>query len=321
MGRYKKIIRWILALCCLAYIVHFFVKNTEELTLILKLHPLSVIGMVCFVFLGHAIYCFRFRIVLEKCSERSMPLWSWFKIFMLGRFLGTLAPQAGNIYRSIYLKQNYQISYTRYASSLFSFFWLDTCFNMIYALIIVLVIKPNLQIGRFSALNFLIIFSSCLILMPLFLTFVFRSVKFRHRYLSWLQQKTSELLTVTVTSVKDGVYILKIMLTGLIAFINVIILFHICFLSFDISVSLPTLALFYVILKLSTQIIITPGNIGVREIAYGILSEQMGVGMAEGIIVSAVIRILSTCIIIVFGVLFGGIDLLGHRKDYSKLEE
>ena len=114
---------------------------------------------------------------------------------------------------------------------------------------------------------------------------------------------------------------LKIVLTGIITFINTVAIFYLCFKSLAITVALPSLALFYVVLHLSVQIIVTPGNLGVRELAYGILSDQMNIGMAQGLIVSVILRILGTSIVIVLGSFFGGIDLLRRRKDYSKVEQ
>lgn len=321
MGTYKKIIQWVLAVCCLAYIFWFFLKNTQELTLVFKLNPLTLAALTCFIVLGHIMYSYRFKIILEKCSGCSIPFWPWFRIVVLSRFLGTFVPQAGNIYRSVCLKKNYHISYTRYAGSFFSFAWMDTSLNLICAVGIVLAIKPDLQIANFKALNFLTLLTAAIVAIPILLEFIFRLIRFRNRYLSWLHAKLSEMLTVSVSSLSDGVYMLKIVLTGIIAFINTIAVFYICFISLDMPVNLPVLALFYVVLKLSTQIIITPGNLGVRELAYGILSEQMHIGMAQGIVISAIIRILGTCVIITLGTLFGGIDLLRHRRDYSKPEE
>ena len=60
-----------------------------------------------------------------------------------------------------------------------------------------------------------------------------------------------------------------------------------------------------------TYFIISPGgNLGVREILYGLLGAQMGIGETEGILASVTIRVLSFLTLIVLGVSFGGIGLL-----------
>jgi len=320
-SRYKKIISWSLTICCLAYIVWFFLKNTEEMKLVFKLKPLMLIILTCLFLLSDILYSLRFRIILKKSSGQTLPFWLWYKMIILGRFLTAMAPQAGNVYLSVYLKKNYQISYTRYASSFFSFTWLDTCLNMIYTIAVVLAVNPGLRLGSFKALNILLLLTIAIAAAPLLLELIFRKTRLRMPYLSWLHSKLSEMLTVSVNNLSDGLYMLKLVITGIISFINTIIIFYICFISLKIPASLPILALFYVILRLSTQIVITPGNLGIRELAYGILSKQMNIGMAQGIVISVIIRVLSGGIIIVLGALFGGIDLLRHRKDYEEPEQ
>ena len=321
MGKYKQIIRWVLAACCVGYIVWFFIKNSEELKVVLDLPIFAVVGMGILGVLTHVIYSWRFKIILKKCSGCSIAFVPWFKMVVLGRFLSTFAPQAGNVYRSICLKKNYGVSYTRYAGSLFSITWLDTCLNLIFAGVIILAIKPKLQIANMPVLYLLAATLISIIAVPFVLEAVFRVIKFRNQRIAWIHSKLSELLTVSVQSLGDGKYIAMIVVTGLIGFINTLAIFYLCFFSLDIRFALPDLALFYVVLKLSNHIIITPGNMGVRELAYGILSEQIDIGMGKGILISVILRIIGTVVIIILGSIFGGFDLLRHRGDYSNLDE
>ena len=321
MGKYKQIIRWSIAACCIGYIIWFFFKNTEELKIVSGLPVMPVVGMASLAVLSHIVYSWRFAIILKKCSGRSIAFITLFRIVVLGRFLSTFAPQAGTVYRSVCLKKNYGISYTSYAGSLFSITWLDTCLNLIFAGIIILAIEPKLQIANLPILYLLAITLVLILAVPLILEAIFRSIKFRNQKIAWVHSKLSELLTVSVQSLKDGKYMAKIILTGLVGFINTLVIFHFCFFSLNIQFDLPDLALFYVILKLSNHLIITPGNMGVRELAYGILSEQIHIGMAKGILISVILRIIGTLVIIALGASLGGFDLLRHRGNYIEKNE
>ena len=77
------------------------------------------------------------------------------------------------------------------------------------------------------------------------------------------------------------------------------------------------IAFYHVILKLLNTILITPGNIGIREIAYGIISQQMNLSMGEGMIVSMVMRIIGMVVILTAGVLLGGHALLKQQKSHT----
>lgn len=310
LAKLKKPVQWVLAALCILYLVRFFAKNTEGLKLILNLNPLSILGIALFFVLGHLIFAWRFRIILIKCSEKSLPFFSLVRMVILNRFLSLFAPQAGNIYQSITLKKNYRIPYTTYASSFFSITWLDTCLNLVFALIVILALKPELEFGGIRAWFGLLILVILIALIPFIVEGVLRKIHFQNRYLSWAHERLSEMFNVSVSAVSDKVYLVKITLTGIIAFLNTVIIFYGCFHALGINVSLPMVTLFYVIFQLCNRIQITPGNIGIREIAYGILSSYMQVGMAQGMMVSIVIRVIGTTVITVMGLICGGLPIL-----------
>jgi uncharacterized protein (TIRG00374 family) len=318
LSRYKKIIQWLLTAACLIYIILFFSKNSQELKLLGHLNPTCLIALTGLIFLGFIIFTWRFHLVLKKCTNKSVPFLPWLKMMALGRFLSTIAPQAGNIYRSVMLKQNYQIPHTYYAGSLFSLTWMDTAFNLILAAVIMLVLQPEMRLGGLGIWLLLVLLATGIILVPVLLELFFRRLRFQNLRLAWLHAKLSEMLRISVTSLTDGSYVIKFVLTGVVAFINTVAAFYLCFLSLGIQVNLPVLALFYVILKLSNQIIITPGNLGVLEITYGLLSQYMQIGMAQGIMVSFLVRFVSTLVVIVLGIFFGGRDLLHQRHKFTQ---
>lgn len=314
--KFKKVIQWALAVACTAYIVHFFATNTDKLKLVMQLNPLAIGAIAVFSILGHLIFCVRFQIVLKKCSGKSVPFFPWFRIVILGRFLTLLAPQAGNIYRSIALKKHYQIPHTRYASSFFSFIWMDACVNLLLTLAIVAIVEPGLMIGRLRAVLLLAVSIVAIVAAPLLIEAVFGLFSFKNKKLGWLHSKIAEMLRVSVSNLRDARFMLKVFVTGVVGLGNTLAIFYLCFRCLDLPIKLPTLALFFMIMRLSTHIAITPGNLGVREIAYGIVSDQMNFGMAQGILISVIIRVIGTAIIIVLGTIFGGIGLLQHREEY-----
>ena len=68
------------------------------------------------------------------------------------------------------------------------------------------------------------------------------------------------------------------------------------------------------VLKLSNQVIITPGNFGIRELTYGIIGTQLNISMADGVIISILLRVVGTSVVIITGFLMGGIELLLDKK-------
>lgn len=281
----------------------------------------TIIYIILLQFLYFLLQGHRFQVVLEKCSSRKIPFLPWLKIFILGRFLNTVISQAGNVYRSVQLKQQYGVSYTRYISSFTSLAWMDTGINLIIAVIVIAVTNPGFKIGQFFAWKVLIILTFAVVASPILGEIILRKINFKNKYLDWLHSKFSEVLAVSVSNLKDRAYLLKIILLGLAIFIRTCAMFYVYFSVFDVQISIPALVVFYALYKISAFIVITPGNVGIQEVVYGFLSEQMGIGMAQGILVAALIRVVGICSISVLGVSLGGIDLLHHRKDYVDIKD
>lgn len=318
MKQLIKIFKFALLLACSVYIVIFFSTNKEDLRLILNIHVCPLIFLCCLSVLYQFIHGYRFKVVLNKCSKSNLPFWDWLKIFMQTRFLNLIFPQFGNIYRSMTLKKNYNISYTNYISTFTSFAWMDTCFNLIFATIIILLFEPTLKILCLNAGFLLIGLSFVIIFLPILSLKILRKTKINFPKIVWIQSKLREVLYTSLANLRDIKYISSIIILGFLILLRTILFYYILFYSFGIRPSLSILIIFYVLFKFSSFVVITPGNLGIQEIAFGFLSSQLGIGMSKGILVCAVGRVISTSVILLLGIFFGGIGLLQHRKDYSK---
>lgn len=317
MKTLKKIIKLLITIACIAYLIKFFYTDRQSLRLLLKLDFLSVAYIVILTVIYFLVLNLRIKIVLEKCSGKMLPFWPIFKLLMLTNFLNLVLIQVGNIYRSIRLKKAYDISYTSYISSFTSLLWMDTCLNILIAVVVISMVKSDFQIGKFTAWKLFSIIGLVTVASPIIGNLLLSWIKIENRRLAWIHSKLTEVLTATIINLKDILYLLKVTALGIVILILTVIAHYILFKEFGIILTVPALLVFYVLLRLSLFIIITPGNIGVQEIAYGFISEQMGFGMAQGVLVSVFSRILNTSVILVLGILFGGIDLLRHRKNYQ----
>jgi putative Mn2+ efflux pump MntP len=74
-------------------------------------------------------------------------------------------------------------------------------------------------------------------------------------------------------------------------------------------IDLATIGVFYALYRLTFHINITPGNLGIREIAYGLLCAGAHIGMSKGLLISAELRIFSAIILIVIGLAIAGNEL------------
>jgi len=299
----------------------FFYKNRDSLQIAFSISISAIIYILILQFISYLLTILRFKIVLEKCSQKKLKFLTWTKTYILGRFLNTIIPQSGNLYRGVFLKKNSDISYTRYITTLSSFAWMDTILNLLCAFVVIVALEPAFKIGTFTGWKLLAIIISALMLLPIFLEITFKRIRFKNQYINWLHFKLSEVLTVSVNNLKDKTYMLKIVIIGITMFVRTSLAFYVYFSIFDINVTLPVLLVFSALFKLSTFIVLTPSNLGVQELAYGFLSRQVGIGMAQGVVLSAFIRVVIVSIVLILGSALGGMDLIRKRKDYQLLQK
>ncbi len=312
----KHLLQWILSGGCILFVVFFFSKNKEEIQKILTLNIWYIAAMAVFILLSHLIYGYRFFLVVKKLSHQKIGLWMCIKSVILNRFLSACAPQTGNVYQSILLKQKYQVSYTQFISSLVALTWFDTCLNLSLALIFIVIISPTITIGNFLASHVLSLLILVIFILPVAFESLLSRFNFKNKISVWLHGRLSELFSSVISSVKDIRHLSRLLGTGVLSFLNTLVIFYLCFKSIGISLDWAAIAFYHVILKLLNTILITPGNIGVREIAYGIISEQMSLSMGEGIIVSMVMRIIGMIVILSAGTVLGGLALLKQQKEH-----
>ncbi len=318
---YSKALRWLLAIACLAYVVYFFTQNVDKLKELFSIKLAYLPPIVALLALNMLIVAYRFRIILQNCSTEPVPFWSWFKIMVLGRFLNSFAPQAGNVFRGVVLKNKYNIAYTHYISAVFSFIWLDFAVNIIYAMLIIVAVQPRLQIKGLNVIALLAVVLTVVITDPFILLYLLSLGSFKNKWCIWLHSKLKQSLSISVANLKNISVLVKFCVSGIVSLACIITLFLTCFVALRKYPSVLQMVLFAIIFKLVNKVIITPGNLGVREIIYGWLAAQVKIGMAAGFAASIIIRIINQLIVIMLGMFFGGKSLLKNREKYKNTDK
>lgn len=312
----KALIRWMIAILCVGYIIVSFWRQRAHLELAFRLNPPLLLLAVSLLIIYYFLYSYRYLLVIEKCSGTHVPYWGWFRLCVLGLFLNKFVPQMGNIYRGVRLKKDYQVTYTRYISVYLSFAWMDTCLNMVLATLVMVIAQPDLQVSGINAVLLLAGLAVILVVLPIILLKVFQLIESKIHRVFWIQSKLSEVFEVTVRNLHDLRYLLNVIFFGLLTFMEISTVLYTCFRCLGLPITFPAIVIFYALYKINTYVNITPGNIGIQELAYGILSELLHIGMAEGIVAATVFRILTYIVLSALVLPMGGFDLLRHGEQY-----
>jgi hypothetical protein len=284
-----KFVQRFLAIISVCFVIFSLIKDRtilEQAKNIPRRDVGLILALLTIYFILHAQ---RFVLLIEQHCRCRIPLLDWIRMLLVMRFMNNVVPQTGSIYRGITLKRDYGISYTDFIAANIFFIWTDTILNFFIALIFFILGTSQLEVFRTSAVNILILGIIILIAAPFTARALIKRISSPSKFLNKLGQIVDELFR----GIKQPRYIAITTSIALVSFLLMTEIFQILLAAIGAEIDLATLGVFYALYRLTFHINITPGNLGIREIAYGLLCAGAQIGMAKGLLISAELRILS----------------------------
>jgi uncharacterized membrane protein YbhN (UPF0104 family) len=251
------------------------------------------------------LYALQFYLVLRVCTPKFLSFSVFFKTIVHGRIFSNIAPQGGNVYRAVYFKYKFGISYTHYLSGFLGFLWIDAALNILLCAVVFGIFDPTFHVKKISIWWFLLGLTAGWFL-PILFEIIFRRCSFQQPRLVWLHVRIAELLSVAVQSLQNIKMLLGVAFANMINFVNNTLFFYLCFSSFGISATIPVLMTFFILMKITSYLILTPGNFGLREIAYAFLSQHLGLEAGQGIVLSMLHRLAVLIVVVLLAIYFLG---------------
>jgi uncharacterized membrane protein YbhN (UPF0104 family) len=314
--KYVKALRWAIAVLCVAWIGMYFCKHQQYLHLFSSLSVPRIIALLGMAAVHLLLYALQFYLVLRTCTNQYFSFFAFFKTIILGRIFSNIAPQGGNVYRAVYFKYKFGISYTHYLSGFFCFLWIDAAMNIILSAVIFGVFAPTFHIHKISIWLVLLVLAAMWFL-PIGFEVLFGRISFRSRGLVWLHSRASKLLSISVESLSNIRMLCAVIAANIVNFANNALFFYLCFSAFGVSVAISVLMMFFILMKVTSYLILTPGNLGFREVAYAFLGQQVGLEAGQGIVLSLFHRFAVLLVVILLAVYFEGSKLFRKDKQVS----
>ena len=114
---------------------------------------------------------------------------------------------------------------------------------------------------------------------------------------------------------KDTTLVIKISFLLFVNFILSISELALSYRAFSIDVSLVEVILIDTISIFSEIIKVLPANLGIYEGSVALSSQILGVGFSEGLLAAGLVRVVSICVMLTFGLILGLRLLLGKPKE------
>jgi len=297
----KRIRKWfsrLLSLALTIYIIYYIIQNHEHFKVITSLGVPEIMGLFLVILVTTLVSAQRLLLVMKYFDLQEISFSRWFRIFILARFLNRLVPQGGNLYRALTLKKEKGFSLKNYTLSFIGFTWIDLLVTFSLISIVLYGYQPTLSIGKIN-----LMYASIAAVIILIITAL---IYFRRP---------------SAVKMDWGLLWRNIMLC-MITFGLSLLWFYLGFRSVHVSIPIGALAVFTAIIRMGLIVTITPGNIGVLELAYGTLSSALGFNFATGVMVAAVTRAVSFCSVLLLGALMGGLPMIAKiKKEKMKKKE
>lgn len=311
-GAWKRLKPWVSLLVTLGlavFFAHYVAGHWRDFQVLASVRPVPVLLMFPLYFLAAAVSSVRLLMVMRRFGLARMTRPAWLRIFLLGRFLGWVAPQGGNLYRGTVLKRKYRFAVKDYVLGFLTFTWLELAIAFCLITATLWAFQPRLAIAGTPALLLSAGGAVVLVIFPVVSFPLLRRVRGRGWAASFIQETAA-----IFHRVREIRFLARFSLWGLLSFVVVIVWFHLAFSSLGISVGIGALAIFTAVMRMGLMVNITPGNIGIIEMAYGLLASGFGIDFSVGLMVGAVTRAVSFLAILAAGILLGGRPLLKSIK-------
>ena len=284
-------IKWAGAILLIGLITLFFYKNKEELKNLTGLRVQYISALLLLQVGAIILHAARLRLLVQKFALKKIPYVQWLYIFMMGRFLNMFISQGGNVYRTVTLKAGFGLPHTHYIGCLLTFAWLDTILNLCLAEICILLMHPDLRLGPVNAYVVIAVILLFTLVGPLLLSTVSRKINPRNKMLGWISNKVKLLLEGCKLIVADTRLLVGFVFLGIGSCSIMAAALGISFTAIGTKLSVSQLLLLYSLYKLSIYIMVTPGNLGIREVSLAAVCGLMNVNISAGLLSSIIIRL------------------------------
>lgn len=313
--RAKRWLRWIVAIAAMLVVGKQLHDDPEPLRRMISAGPATLAGMCALVVLNQALMSLRFAQVMGHMGAPALGFGAWFRLTSVGQMLNLFVPQLGNVYRGVSLKRDYGISYLTWATGLISFVWLDMVGGILIAIVAIGVLDPHLQFAGFPA-ELLLIAGLCAVFFgPIVAAALLERLPERSGFVGRAQQKLTTLLTTASAVARSPRLMLRFFSLNVVTTAGQTATLWLAFHSVGAAMPVSGLLLFQILVKISSQIVITPGNLGITELAFGALAHGSSRTVEQGLAVSLLLRAVGSAMVVLLGFLSGGAEaLFGERR-------
>ncbi len=289
----------------LLFLIYLIIKqDNTEINLYNLLNISDLFLIIFFSLTYNLITSKRFLVVINSKKFLNLKFIFWNSYFVKGQILGYLIPQSGVVYRAFILKEIHGFSYSKYTGLYillisFEIFLL----SLVFLLISVLFFSNNnssLYLA-FIPIIYILLFTLVTLVSLFKFKFVIRLLKKIRFY--WLKVIIIEtqIMFVRMLLYKKNLFLFIIF--SILKIIFGLALYYLVLRLFESSIEFNQTVYFFTANQLFEPFKITPQNLGIMELIFGIIAVQVSLSIKIGIFVKVVLRLIDMISLLVLLIL------------------
>ncbi|MEA3510413.1 MAG: lysylphosphatidylglycerol synthase domain-containing protein [Actinomycetota bacterium] len=318
-----RIPRWVsivLVVSTLGLVFWMVARDRPSLDALGGIDPIDLFIIMVLQVLYLVPESYRQKIVIESSSHTSIRPFRWFQIFVVGRFLNTLVPQSGNVYRALRLRTDLGIGLSEFGGGMAAFVIMSVVASLFVAAPLVAWQSPSPTINGMPVWVLLLVAGFTIGGIPVLLWLVVRNRSGDQGQPSRILDTAQQVVTATMTALSDLRLMISFVAVWIVTLIVVVALYRSVFDVIGWELGIGEAIAIYALLQASSFVVLTPGNLGIQELGLASLAAVFGIPAAIGVIAAALIRTTGWIAVAIPAALFGSNDIIGYFRSESVKE-
>lgn len=313
-----RIPRWmsiVLVISALGLIIWLIARDRPSLDALGDIGPIDLFVIMVLQVLYLIPESYRQKIVIESSSLTSVRSFQWFRIFVVGRFLNTLVPQSGNVYRALRLRNDLGIALTEFGGGMAAFIIMSVVASLLVAAPLLALQSPSPTIGNVPVWAALLTAGVVLAAVPFLIWLTVRNHPPADEERSTIVDTAQQVIKATMTALSDLRLMVAFVAVWVITLIVVVALYRVVFSAIGWNLGVGEAVAIYALLQASSFVVLTPGNLGIQELGFAALAAVFGIPAAIGVIAAGLIRATGWIAVAVPAAMFGSDDIVRYFRD------
>ena len=305
---YLFLIFKILLLIISCYLIYLNISNEENFFYVFERIEFKyfLIVLLLTVILTHIqIYVQLKSFFQKKMSYLTFAQYS--KIFFNSQMISFILPHSGLLYKAYELKK-FELSYKDFIGINLFLAWFYLFFFVAFYSFEILIFGHEV-LKNYSFPIFLL--GMCLSISIFYLPFLYKKfikISFKNRIISKIYEIINYIVLVPLSIKKDKFYKF-LSIYGILSHLLSFVVIYLLFLSINVDLKFSYIIIFFIINSFLDQVPITPKNLAISELIFGVVSSSVGLGFEFGVAIKILLRLFFFVNLVSLTIFYNAIDL------------